>query len=98
MVFDLSKSQRARVQPAEAVDVMTLLDDVRYELGPLLTTSEADLTVELTTCPTICFAPLQLRTIVEHLLRNALQYRSFDRPAQVAVRTYSCPGYTVLEV
>jgi signal transduction histidine kinase len=95
---DISHLQRTPAQPTEPVDWATLLEEVRGELAPVLTASAAHLTVEFTTCPRVCFAPQPLRTIVQHLLSNALHYRSPDRAPQIAVRAYRQPGYTVLEV
>ncbi|SMB99673.1 PAS/PAC sensor signal transduction histidine kinase [Hymenobacter roseosalivarius DSM 11622] len=95
---DISKLQRAHAPPAEAVDLVALLDDIRRELGPLVTASAAHLTVELTTSPRVCFAPKHLRTIVYQLLSNALKYCAPDRAPRIAVRAYEQPGYAVLEV
>jgi PAS domain S-box-containing protein len=95
---DIYHLQRSPVQPTEPVDLGTLLEEIRGELAPLLTASAAQLTVELTTCARVCFAPPQLHQIVQHLLSNALHYRSPTRSPRIAVRAYQQPGYTVLEV
>ncbi|QNP54266.1 HAMP domain-containing histidine kinase (plasmid) [Hymenobacter qilianensis] len=95
---DVSKLQRAHAQPAEVVDLTALLEEMRGEWGAALNAAGTQLTVEVSACPQLWFAPQQLRQILQHLLSNALQYRAADRLPQIGVRTYPQPGYTVLEV
>ncbi|SFQ83496.1 sensor histidine kinase [Hymenobacter arizonensis] len=91
---DLTKLQRADQQPAETVDLATLVADIRLDLEQQLT--DARLTVDVAGCPNISFAPKNLRSIVYNLLSNALKYRSPDRPPQVRLRCRSAADGTVV--
>ena len=92
---DLTRLQRADAQPAEAVDLATLVADIRLDLAQQLT-ADARLTVEVAACPRVSFAPKNLRSIVYNLLSNALKYRSPDRPPRVALRCRSAEDRTVV--
>ena len=95
---DFTKLQRADAQPAETVDLATLVADIRLDLAQQLT-SDARLTVEVASCPRVSFAPKHLRSIVYNLLSNALKYRHPDRPPLVELRCRSVEnGPVVLEV
>ena len=95
---DFTKLQRADAQPAETVDLATLVADIRLDLAQQLTT-DARLTVEVASCPRVSFAPKHLRSIVYNLLSNALKYRYPDRPPLVELRCRSTEnGPVVLDV
>ena len=95
---DFTKLQRADAQPAEPVDLATLVADIRLDLAQQLT-SDAHLTVEVAACPRVSFAPKNLRSIVYNLLSNALKYRHPERPPKVQLRCRSAEdGPVVLEV
>ncbi|GAA4035341.1 hypothetical protein GCM10022409_19960 [Hymenobacter glaciei] len=96
---DLTKLQRAGAQPAETVDLATLVDDIRLDLTQQLSASAAHLEVDVASCPRVSFAPKNLRSIVYNLLSNALKYRDPARPAQVRLRCRSTEdGPVVLDV
>ena len=92
---DFTKLQRADAQPAETVDLATLVADIRLDLAQQLTT-DARLTVEVASCPRVSFAPKNLRSIVYNLLSNALKYRHPDRPPRVELRCRSAEDSTVV--
>ena len=95
---EFTKLQRADAQPAETVDLATLVADIRLDLAQQLT-SDARLTVDVASCPQVSFAPKHLRSIVYNLLSNALKYRQPERPPLVQLRCRSAEdGTVVLEV
>jgi signal transduction histidine kinase len=95
---DIAKLQQLDDQPAETVDLAALVADIRLDLEDGLALEGAALTVEVTTCPQVSFAPRNLRSIVYNLLSNALKYHAPDRPPVVALRCRSTEAAMVLEV
>lgn len=95
---DIVRLQAAHTQPAETVDLATLIEDVRLDLPPLLAAAKPDIRVDVTGCPSVSFAPRNLRSIVYNLLSNAIKYRDPARPPVVQLRCRSAEGATVLEV
>ncbi|MBF9239648.1 PAS domain-containing protein [Hymenobacter sp. BT683] len=93
---DFTKLQRANIQPAESVDLATLVADIRLDLAQLLTTTDAQLTIDVASCPRVSFAPKNLRSILYNLLSNAVKYRSPDRPPRVELRCRSAENGTVV--
>jgi PAS domain S-box-containing protein len=95
---DISKLQQANAQPSEEVDLAEVVEDVRLDLAPELAATQASLEVDVASCPTISFAPKNLRSIVYNLLSNALKYRAPDRPPVVRLRCHASPTQVLLEV
>ncbi|WP_375417824.1 PAS domain-containing protein [uncultured Hymenobacter sp.] len=87
---DVSRLQQA--QPAEAVDLAALVEDVRLDLASVLVAAGARLTVEVAACPQVLFAPKNLRSIIYNLLSNAVKYGHPGRLPVVELRAYPLPG------
>jgi PAS domain S-box-containing protein len=86
-------------QPAEAVNLAALIEDVRLDILPEITAADATLLVDLASCPTLYFPLKNLRSILYNLLSNAIKYRVPGRPVVVQVRcSQALPSYMVLEV
>ena len=98
---DLTKLQQAYAQPAEAIDLAAMVEAVRLDLAPLLAEAGAQPTVDVAACPTVLFAPKNLRSIVYNLLSNAVKYRDSSRAPVVQLRAHREAGAeatVVLEV
>ncbi|MGI4741786.1 MAG: PAS domain-containing protein [Janthinobacterium lividum] len=95
---DISKLQQAYTQPAEVVDLATLVREVCLDLTTLLADTGAQLTVEVATCPTVAFSARNLRSIVYNLLSNAIKYHHPARLPVVQLRCHSTSSTVVLEV
>jgi|GEM_PF-370147 len=95
---DVSRLHYATTEPAEAVQLAYLAEDVRLDLVPLLTSTRGQLQVEVTSCPTVYFSPKNLRSMLYNLLSNALKYHAPDRAPVVQLRASCPPGQLVLEV
>lgn len=91
---NLSQLHQVGASPTEIVNLAALIDDVRLDLAPVLEATGAQLVVAVGECPTIRFAPKNLRSIVYNLLSNALKYREPSRPPVVHVRAH-CVGEQV---
>ncbi len=96
---DIARLQKVQDQPAEIVDLAQIVEAVRLDLAPLLTSSRAELFVDLKKCPTVRFAPQNLRSIVYNLLSNAVKYRDPDRTPRVHIRCFQgVADMVVLEI
>jgi signal transduction histidine kinase len=95
---EVSKLQKEYDAAATAVDLATVVDDVRQDLLPLVQATGARLLIDVAGQPAIQFSEKNLRSVVYNLLSNALKYHSPARTPHVDVRTHVRPGYTVLEI
>ncbi|RSK48768.1 sensor histidine kinase [Hymenobacter rigui] len=81
-ITDIVHQQNSN-QGRQLLDLAALVEDVRLDLAPLLAEAQAELLVDVTSCPTLHSSPKDVRSIVFNLLSNALKYRSASRPARV---------------
>ena len=95
---DISRLQQVHAQVPEQINLAALVEHVRLDLAPLLAAADAQLTVEVQTCPSISFSPKNLRSIVYNLLSNAVKYRDSARVPVVQLRCYRHSTAVVLEV
>jgi len=95
---DISKLQQANAQSAEMVSLAALTEDIRLDLASELAAAGGQLTVEVATCPSVSFAPKNLRSILYNLLSNGLKYRAPERAPVVQLRAYRAGTTAVLEV
>jgi len=86
---DVTKLQLEFAQPAVAVSLAAVVEDVRQDLRPLLTQAGAQLELDLNDCRPHVFSEKNLRSILYNLLSNALKYRAPGRPplVRIACRT-----------
>ena len=83
---DFTRLRQAHAQAAEAGSLAAVVEPVRLDLGTALAEAEAELHVDLAGCPTVSFAPKNLRSIVYNLLSNAVKHRHPARPPVVRLR------------
>ena len=95
---DVSKLQQADGPAAEAVDLPALVRAVRLDLAAEIAATGATLTIAVADCPTVQFAPKNLRSIIYNLLSNALKYHAPDRPPVVELRCHGTADAVVLAV
>jgi signal transduction histidine kinase len=95
---DVTKLQKEYDQPLTQVALGTIVEGVRLDLQPLLQSSGAQLTTDVGACPTVAFAPKNMRSVVYNLLSNALKYRDPARPLVVSIGCRTEDGYVVLRV
>ena len=95
---DVSRLQRAPVEPAELVELAPVVEAVRLDLLPAIAAAATRLTVEVVLSLRVPFSPANLRSIVYNLLSNAIKYCSPERPSQVWVRAEQTPQALVLTV
>ena len=95
---DVTKLQKEHDQPLTQVPLATIVEEVRLDLQPLLQSSGAQLETDVAACPTVAFAPKNLRSVVYNLLSNALKYRDPARPLHVRISCRREDSYLVLSV
>jgi PAS domain S-box-containing protein len=95
---DVTKLQKEHDQPLAQVALGTIVEEVCLDLQPLLHSSGAQLTTDVSACPTVAFAPKNLRSVVYNLLSNALKYRDSARQLAVSINCHTEDGYVVLRV
>ncbi|UOQ69198.1 PAS domain-containing sensor histidine kinase [Hymenobacter volaticus] len=80
---DLTKLQLEFAQPAAAVSLARVVEDVRHDLLPLLEETCGQLTIEIDDCQPLVFSEKNLRLVVYNLLSNAFKYRHPARSPRV---------------
>jgi signal transduction histidine kinase len=95
---DVSRLQHAQNQPAEPVQLASVVEDVRLDLLPLLQAAQAQLTVDLAPDLVVLFAPKNLRSVVYNLLSNALKYHQPNQSPVIALRATRNGAHVVLTV
>jgi len=95
---DISRLQMVEALSAEPVEVAAVLEDVRLDLLPLLTSTQAKLVTELEACADLHFSRKSWRSVLINLLSNAVKYRAPGRVPYVQVRGRCLPQHFVLEV
>jgi PAS domain S-box-containing protein len=95
---DVTKLQKEHDQPITQVPLATIVEEVRLDLQPLLQSSGAQFETDVAACPTVAFAPKNLRSVVYNLLSNALKYRDPARPLHVRISCRREDSYLVLSV
>ncbi|MET4105981.1 PAS domain-containing protein [Hymenobacter sp. UYP22] len=95
---DVSRLQQSQTQPAEAVFLATVVEDVLLDLAPLVKATNAQLALSLSECPVVYFSAKDLRSIVYNLLSNALKYHNPQRQPVVQLRAYCSDTQIFLEV
>jgi signal transduction histidine kinase len=83
---------------APAVELATIVEDLRQDLLPALQQTGGQLEVEAEACPVVAMPAKSLRSLLYNLLSNALKYRHPDRPPQVRLSCHTQHGYWCLTV
>jgi signal transduction histidine kinase len=84
--------------PAPAVELATIVEDLRQDLLPALQQTGGQLEVEADACPVVAMPAKSLRSLLYNLLSNALKYRHPDRPPHVRLTCGTQQGYWCLTV
>jgi signal transduction histidine kinase len=95
---DVSRLQAEFAQPAEAVRLADVVEDVRQDLLPQLTAAHGQLEVAVDESWPRVFSAKNLRSVVYNLLSNALKYQAPDRPPLVRIACEHVGPHFVLTV
>jgi signal transduction histidine kinase len=83
---------------APAVELATIVEDLRQDLLPALQQTGGQLEVDAAACPVVAMPAKNLRSLLYNLLSNALKYRHPDRPPHVRLTCSTQDGYWCLMV
>jgi signal transduction histidine kinase len=83
---------------APAVELATIIEDLRQDLLPALQQTGGQLEVEAEACPVVAMSAKNLRSLLYNLLSNALKYRHPNRPPHVRLTCSTQDGYWCLTV
>jgi len=85
-------------KPKETRQLKAEIDKTLEALSVLIHQHRITLDVQVSPEVVVTVVPAYLDSILLNLISNAVKYRSPDRPTVIRLRTYSEPGFTVLEV
>lgn len=73
------RTQRPQQQPAEAVDLELLVEEILLGLRAQVLQRRAQVTVDITAAPVLIYSRANLRSVLHNLLTNALKFSSPER-------------------
>ena len=76
----------------------TVLEEVLFDLQPLVQRSDAVLYTDFVAAPGLYFSRKNLRSILFNLLSNALKYKSPDKRPEICIESKTAHGYVLLSV
>jgi signal transduction histidine kinase len=83
---------------APAVELATIVEDLRQDLLPALQQTGGQLEVDAEACPVVAMPAKSLRSLLYNLLSNALKYRHPDRAPHIRLTCCTQDGYWCLMV
>ena len=95
---EITKLQKENSPENSAVNLAAVIADVQSDLALAIQTTQAQLEINVTACPTICFSNKNLRSIVYNLLSNAIKYHAPERTPHVRIHCQEEGEYMVLTV
>ncbi len=95
---DVSKLQKEYGQGAASVRLTEIIENVCFDLAPLINETGAQLSLDVSPFITLTFSEKNLRSVVYNLLSNALKYRHPDRVPHVRLLSRTQGAHLVLEV
>ncbi|RPD45709.1 PAS domain S-box protein [Hymenobacter sediminis] len=95
---DISRLQQEYGQPATPVQVAPVVHEVLLDLAPLITQTDAQVTITIPEQVWLTISEKNLRSVVYNLLSNALKYRHPNRTPQIRISCQPKGSYQVLAV
>ncbi|MCC9168622.1 sensor histidine kinase [Pontibacter harenae] len=98
---DLTEIAKVQYQSADKgvkANFKEILDDVKLSIQDQIQDSEAVITEDFSSAPTVIFSKKNLRSILYNLVSNSVKYRSPERKPVIKVSAYKEDGYTVISV
>ncbi|HAS45371.1 MAG TPA: hypothetical protein DCS93_33110 [Microscillaceae bacterium] len=80
----------------EELSFQQVFDSIRASLETQITEAQATISVDFSLAPTILYPALQLKSILQNLLTNALKYRHPDRLPKITIHTKLCQDQVCL--
>ena len=95
---EIVKLQKDNSGEVESVDLAQIIEEIRLDLEPTIRSSGAQLTIDVTHCPSVRFSKKNLRSVVYNLLSNAIKYCSSERQPMVWVNCETTAEHYVLTI
>lgn len=86
-LMELARLQKSAQSNATKVSLRDTLDEVLESLGPLASSSHAEVNAQLDEPESIFYSKANLRSILHNILSNAIKYRHPDRRPKVEIRS-----------
>ncbi|HTF82918.1 MAG TPA: PAS domain-containing protein, partial [Cytophagales bacterium] len=95
---DISKIKKSSYEDISHISLQGITDEVKLYLKDLIQRNDAVIHVDFQRCPVIMFSHANLRTVLCHLINNAITYRSEDRVPEIFIKSYVTEGYNVISI
>jgi len=82
----------------ETVDIQSVIDDINADMEAQIQKSGTDLKVDLHAFKTITYSTVQLKSIIQNLISNAIKYRKDDVNPTIKITAGIKDGWKFLEV
>jgi PAS domain S-box-containing protein len=82
----------------EEVQIQLIIDDVNADLEAQIQKSRAQLEVDLNLFDTVTYSPVQLKSIIQNLVSNAIKYKKDDVNPVIKITAGIKDGWKFLEV
>ncbi len=83
----------------EQISFQEVFDNISYDLQKQIDESNAIIKMDFSKAPTISLSPKNLRSVVYNIFSNAIKYRDYKRPLEIAVYTKMTEGnYLLLSI
>ncbi|MFD1186876.1 PAS domain-containing protein [Pontibacter rugosus] len=86
-LMELARLQKSAQGNTTQVNLRDAVDEVLESLGPLASSSHAEVSVQLDEPESILYSKANLRSILHNLFSNAIKYRHPDRRPQVEIKS-----------
>lgn len=95
---DVVKLQQENTSIYGPVNLATVVEDVTYDLNPIIKENNVQIEVDLKQDATIRFTEKNLRSVIYNLISNAIKYRTPDRTPFIKLSLSQNSDYSILTV
>lgn len=95
---EISKAQKNVNEDVDLLNVEELVREVTLEINSLIKEEQVEIEIDTSQSPFLRLSKLNLQSIIQNLLTNAIKYRSPERLPKIFLTTYLDNSYSVLEV
>lgn len=97
-ISEVAKVQRQEIIYQEPVPLKELYTDILASIDELLISNQVSIEADFSEVPVIEFSYINLKSILNNLITNAIKYRSPERLPQIYIKTSRVAGYILLTI
>lgn len=97
-LLELAQLQQSSLVAVSEVSLQEIINEVLESLGELITSSNAEITLELDSDDQLLFQRVSLRSMLHNLISNAIKYRHPDRKPEVTISSHWEDDFLILAV